>query len=91
MKVIFLLTLLASISLHAEEAKKEIPSQEDKGKISAAAKNASSETKKALRKIGRKSMDETCTLNESKAACEKQKAEHKALNAKEAVEGVPPN
>lgn len=94
MKAILLLTLLIATSLHADEVKKEtkeIPSKEDKGKIVEAAKSVSGETKRLLRKIGRKSMDETCTLGASKEACEKEKAEHKALNAKEAVEGVPGN
>jgi len=91
-------TLLLSVSLHAESTtttttteKKEIPSLEDKGKIKAAAEKASSETKRLLRKVGRKSMDETCELTSSKADCEKQKAEHKALTEKEAVEGIPAN
>lgn len=70
---------------------KEIPSKEDKGKIKASAEKISSETKKLLRKVGRKSMDETCEFTESKADCDKQKAEHKALTEKEAVEGVPAN
>jgi hypothetical protein len=92
--------LLFSFSLHAESVtttttttttteKKEIPSKEDKGKIKATAEKVSIETKKLLRKVGRKSMDETCEFTESKDECEKQKAEHKALTEKEAVEGVP--
>lgn len=93
--------LLLSVSLHAESTttttttttteKKEIPSKEDQGKIKATAEKVSSETKKLLRKVGRKSMDETCELTASKAECDKQKAEHKALTEKEAVEGVPAN
>lgn len=89
------MTLLLSISLHAETAKttekKEIPTKEDKGKIQATAEKVSGETKRLLRKIGRKSMDETCELNTSKEECDKQKAEHKALTEKEAIEGVPGN
>lgn len=95
------MSLLLSLSLHAETAKttttetktekKEIPSKEDKGKIQAAAEKVSGETKRLLRKVGRKSMDETCELNTSKEECDKQKAEHKALTEKEAVEGVPGN
>lgn len=87
--------LLLSFSLHAESEtttpKKEIPSKEDKGKIQASAEKISSETKRLLRKVGRKSMDETCEFTEGKAECEKQKAEHKALTEKEAVEGIPAN
>lgn len=37
----------------------------------------SATTKKALRKIGRKSMDTTCELTKSKAECEKERLEHK--------------
>lgn len=90
------MTLLLSISLHAETAKttaekKEIPTKEDQGKIKAAAEKVSGETKRLLRKVGRKSMDESCELTTSKEECDKQRAEHKALTEKEAVEGVPGN
>lgn len=95
------MTLLLSLPLLAESEttttttttvkteKKETQSNEHKGKIKATAEKVSSETKKLLRKVGRKSMDETCEFTESKVECEKQKAEHKALTEKEAVEGVP--
>lgn len=96
------MTLLLSVSLHAETQttttttttkteKKEIPTKEDQGKIKTTAEKVSGETKRLLRKVGRKSMDETCELSESKEECEKQRAEHKALTEKEAVEGVPGN
>lgn len=98
------MTLLLSLSLHAESTtttttttvttkteKKEVPTNEDKGKIKAAAEKVSGETKRLLRKVGRKTMDETCELNTSKEECDKQRAEHKALTEKEAVEGVPGN
>lgn len=92
MKILTITTaLLLSLSLHAQTETKEIPSKEDKSKIKATAEKASSETKRLLRKVGRKSMDETCELNETKENCEKQRAEHKALTEKEAVEGVPAN
>lgn len=92
---LLILGLLLSLSLHAEteqtKEKKEIPTKEDKGKIINAAKNVSGETKRLLRKVGRKSMDATCELSESKALCDKQKAEHAALIKKEEVEGVEGN
>lgn len=95
MKILMIaMTLLLSISLHAETTtaeKKEIPTKEDKGKIQATAEKVSGETKRLLRKVGRKSMDETCELSTSKEECDKQRAEHKALTEKEAIEGVPGN
>jgi hypothetical protein len=91
MRTILLFALAISVSLHAEEAKKDVIRKEDKEKISAAAESVSGETKRILRKIGRTSMDATCTLTKTKEACEKEKAEHKALTKKEEVEGVPGN
>lgn len=38
----------------------------------------SASTKKALRKVGRKSMDTTCELTKSKEECDKEKLEHQA-------------
>lgn len=84
---LLILGLLLSLSLHAETAQ----TKEDKGKIINTAKNVSGETKRLLRKVGRKSMDATCELSESKAHCDKQKAEHAALIKKEEVEGVEGN
>ena len=93
---LLVLVLALSTFALADEAvktseKKEIPTKEDQGKIMEAAKSVSSGTKKLLRKVGRKSMDETCELSASKEECDKQKAEHKALTEKEAVEGIPAN
>ena len=95
--------LVLSVTLHAEttttkttttvvettksDDKKE-PIKKDDGKVVEAAKNVSGETKRLLRKIGRKSMDETCELKNSKAECDKQKAGHASLNKKEEIEGV---
>ncbi len=86
------LGLLLSVSLHAEtETKKEIPSKEDQGKIVTTAKKVSGETKRMLRIVGRKSMDESCELTNSKDFCDKQKAEHAAMNKKDEIEGVDGN
>lgn len=89
--LVFTLSTFAFADEAAKNEKKEIPTKEDQGKIMEAAKSVSSGTKKLLRKVGRKSMDETCELSASKEECDKQKAEHKALTEKEAVEGIPAN
>lgn len=86
--------LLMSLSLFAETKTDEKPNykkNEDQGKVVSTAKKVSGETKRALRIVGRKSMDETCELSNSKEFCAKQKAEHAALNKKEEVEGVDGN
>lgn len=79
--------MISSHLMASEE--KEIPTKEDKEKIKEAASSVSSETKRLLRRIGRKSMDETCGLtSDNKEECEKQKATHQELNKKEEEEGV---
>jgi hypothetical protein len=60
---------------------KEIKAAEGNNPETKPDSNLVSGTKKVLRKIGRKSMDETCRLTEDKAKCEKERAEHKAANA----------
>ncbi len=63
MKATYLLLawLLFSHSVFAETTKKkEIPSKEDQQKIKEAASNVAEETKKALRKIGKRSEEEAC-------------------------------
>lgn len=45
--------------------------------------DVSAKTKKVLRKIGRKSMDETCKYTDDKATCEKQYLEHKRAEVKD--------
>ncbi len=84
------ITLLLSLNLCAE-TKKEYKKNEDQGKVISTAKKVSGETKRALRIVGRKSMDATCELGMSKAECAKQKANHDALTKKEEIEGVDGN
>ncbi len=86
--------LLMSLNLFAETATDEKPNykkNEDQGKVVSTAKKVSGETKRALRIVGRKSMDATCELGSSKAECEKQKAEHASENKKDEVMGVDGN
>jgi hypothetical protein len=100
------MALLLSVSLHAEtttikktttvvETTKsddsKTPVKKEDGKVLEAAKSVSGETKRLLRRIGRKSMDETCELKLSKAECDKEKAEHATLNKKDEIEGVKGN
>ena len=80
MKILLLVILLASscgkeVKAQVNEGIKEGNNPETKPESDISAK-----TKKVLRKIGRKSMDETCRLSEDKATCEKEKLEHKRAN-----------
>lgn len=45
--------------------------------------DVSAGTKKALRQIGRKSMDTTCELTKSKVECDKEKAQHELEAARD--------
>lgn len=86
------LCLLLSVSLHAESSQEvKTDKKEDQGKIVNTAKKVAGETKRVLRVVGRKSMDTTCELTNSKDFCDKQKAEHAALNKKDKFEGVDGN
>ena len=79
MKIFLCVLLLASYSgetVKAEEGNN--PEVKPESDISAG-------TKKVLRKIGRKSMDETCELTNTKEECAKQRLEHqKAARVDEA-------
>jgi hypothetical protein len=64
MKMFLVIFCLLSVSTQADQnekkPRKEIPSKEDQQKIKEAASDVAEETKKALRKIGRKSEEEAC-------------------------------
>ncbi len=74
MKALLMALLLVSA------CNKEIKAQEGNNPETKPESDISSGTKKVLRKIGRKSMDETCQFTDDKATCEKQKLEHKRAN-----------
>lgn len=79
------LLIMAALIFTFTACEKEIRAQENKQKEQGQWNNPetkpesdiSAKTKKVLRKIGRKSMDETCKYTDDKATCEKQKLEHK--------------
>lgn len=79
MKIILCVLLLASYCGKTAKAQEgNNPEVKPESDISAG-------TKKVLRKIGRKSMDTTCELTNSKEECARQKIEHeKAAKADEA-------
>lgn len=74
MKALLIFVLLAS------SCGKEIKAVEGNNPETKSESDISASTKKVLRKIGRKSMDETCKLTEDKAKCEKEKLEHQRAN-----------
>lgn len=68
--------LLLCVLLLASYCGKEAKAQVENNPEIKSESDISSSTKKVLRKIGRKSMDETCEMTNSKEECEKQKLEH---------------
>ncbi len=74
MKTLLLAMLLVSA------CNKEIKAQEGNNPETKPESDISASTKKVLRKVGRKSMDETCKYTDDKATCEKERLAHKRGN-----------
>ncbi len=79
---------LISVTAMAEKKNtnppKEIPSKEDQKKIKEAATGVADETKRLLRKIGRRSEDEACRfIKNDPKKCKQQKMEHQKKNEQE--------
>jgi uncharacterized lipoprotein YajG len=74
-----LIMALATVFL-SSACNKEVRAVEGNNPETKPESNISSSTKKVLRKVGRRSMDETCKLTNDTATCEKEKLEHKKAN-----------
>lgn len=77
-------------NVDAKTKKKEFFKEEDKVKIEETAKGIGSGTKSILRKLGRKSMEETCHLTNTKEVCAQQKLEHEKQKENEEKNGIEP-
>ncbi|MGZ3788708.1 MAG: hypothetical protein ACXVLQ_09310 [Bacteriovorax sp.] len=72
---VFLLVVILFLKIQFAESVEEGNNPETRPES-----DISSSTKKILRKVGRKAMDETCRLTEDKAKCEKEREEHRKAN-----------